>query len=68
MVLTSDWLSPKIYGNVWFDKPVFFYVLTAIAFKLVGFSNLAARLTLAIFAALGLVLMYWFMTKVAKHQ
>lgn len=66
MVLTADWLSPKIYGNVWFDKPVFFYWLTAMAFKLFGFSDLAARLVPAIFAALGLVLMYWFMNKIAK--
>lgn len=66
MVLTSDWVSPRIYGNVWFDKPVFFYWLTAISFTLFGFSDVAARLAPAIFAALGVLLMYWFMTKIAK--
>ena len=39
MVLTADWISPRIYGNVWFDKPVFFFWLTAIAFQLFGFSE-----------------------------
>ena len=68
MVLTSDWLSPKIYGNVWFDKPVFFYWLTAASFKLLGFSDLAARLNPAIFAAFGLVLVYWFMSKVTSPR
>jgi 4-amino-4-deoxy-L-arabinose transferase-like glycosyltransferase len=68
MVLTSDWLSPRIYGNVWFDKPVFFYWLIAIAFKIFGFSDIVARLAPATFAALGLVLIYWFMTKVAKQS
>lgn len=66
MVLTADWISPRIYGNVWFDKPIFFYWLTAIAFKIFGFSDLVARIVPAIFAALSLVLMYWFMRKVAK--
>lgn len=68
MVLTADWLSPRIYGNVWFDKPVFFYWLTAIAFKLFGFSAGAARLAPALFAAAGLVLLYWFSAKIAKQS
>jgi 4-amino-4-deoxy-L-arabinose transferase-like glycosyltransferase len=63
MVLTADWVSPRIYGNVWFDKPVFFYWLTAIAFQLFGFSEWAARLAPAFFAAVGLVLLYWFAIK-----
>lgn len=29
MVLSGDWISPQIYGNYWYDKPVFFYWLTA---------------------------------------
>ncbi|HWR41938.1 glycosyltransferase family 39 protein [Sporomusa sp.] len=66
MVVSSDWLSPRIYGNVWFDKPIFFYWLTAIAFKFFGFSDLAARLFPAFFAALGVVLIYWFLTKVSQ--
>lgn len=68
MVLTSDWVSPRIYGNVWFDKPVFFYWLTAASFKVFGFSDLAARLTPAVFAAFGLVLIYWFMSKVTSSR
>ncbi len=63
MVLSADWISPRIYGNVWFDKPVFFYWLTAAAFQVFGFSEWAARLAPAVFAALGLVLMYWFVNK-----
>jgi len=66
MVLSSDWLSPRIYGNVWFDKPVFFYWLTAISFKVFGFSALAARIPPAFFAALGLVILYWFVNKLSK--
>lgn len=63
MVLSADWISPRIYGNVWFDKPVLFYWVTAAAFQLFGFSEWAARLAPAVFAAAGLVLLYWFVLK-----
>lgn len=65
MVQTSDWLSPRIYGNVWYDKPIFFYWLTALSFKLFGFSDLAARLVPALFAAFGLAFIYWFVRNVS---
>lgn len=68
MVLTADWISPRIYGTVWFDKPVFFYWVTAIAFQLFGFSEWAARLAPAFFASLGLVMMYWLATKIVKPR
>lgn len=63
MVKSGDWLSPRIYGHVWYDKPIFFYWLTALAYKYFGFSDLAARLTPALFAGLGIVLLYWFLNK-----
>ncbi|MBP2634690.1 MAG: hypothetical protein H6Q72_597 [Firmicutes bacterium] len=68
MVKSGNWLSPQIYGQVWFDKPVFFYWLTALAYKIFGFSDLAARLTPAVFAGLGVVLLYWFMGKTAGQS
>lgn len=67
MVLSADWLSPRIYGVAWFDKPVFFYWLTAISFQLFGFSEWAARLMPAVFAAAGLVLIYWFAVKITSR-
>jgi len=68
MVLSGDWISPRIYGNVWFDKPIFFYWLTALAFQLFGFSEWAARLAPALFAAVGVVLLYWFASKTATRR
>ena len=57
MVLSNDWLSPQIYGHYWYDKPIMFYWLTAIAFKIFGFTEFAARFFPALFglASLGLV-------------
>lgn len=54
MVLSGDWLSPQIYGQYWYDKPVFFYWLTALAFKLFGFTEFAARFFPALFGLAGL--------------
>lgn len=68
MVQTSDWISPRIYGNVWFDKPVFFYWLTAASFKIFGFSDLAARLVPAFFGAAGLVFIYWYVSKISTKS
>ncbi|WP_255348809.1 glycosyltransferase family 39 protein [Pelosinus sp. HCF1] len=68
MVLTADWVSPRIYGNVWFDKPIFFYWLTALSFELFGFSEWAARLAPALFASAGLVLLYWFIIKTTMRR
>ncbi|TWH47818.1 glycosyltransferase family 39 protein [Sporomusa sp. KB1] len=67
MVKSGDWLSPQIYGHVWFDKPIFFYWLTALAFKWFGVSDLAARLAPALFAGLGVVLIYWFLNKTSSQ-
>ncbi|CQR71872.1 Undecaprenyl phosphate-alpha-4-amino-4-deoxy-L-arabinose arabinosyl transferase [Sporomusa ovata DSM 2662] len=67
MVKSGDWISPQIYGHVWFDKPIFFYWLTALAFKWFGVSDLAARLAPALFAGLGVVLIYWFLNKTSSQ-
>ena len=54
MVLGGDWLSPQIYGRYWFDKPVLFYWLTALGFKIFGFTEFGARFFPAVFGMLGL--------------
>ncbi len=59
MVLSGDWLSPQIYGHYWYDKPIFFYWLTALAFKLFGFGEFAARFFPAVFGLGGLALLAW---------
>jgi 4-amino-4-deoxy-L-arabinose transferase-like glycosyltransferase len=68
MITSSDWLSPRIYGQIWFDKPILFYWLTALSFKLFGFSDFAARLMPALFAGSGVTLVYWFLNKTVSHS
>lgn len=52
MLATGDWLSPRIYGEFWYDKPPLFYWLDGISFSLFGVSTWAARLPSAIAGAL----------------
>ena len=59
MVLSGDWISPQIYGNYWYDKPVFFYWLTAAGFKIFGFNEFAARFFPALFGMAGLGLLFY---------
>lgn len=59
MVLSGDWISPQIYGRYWYDKPVMFYWLTALAFKVFGFTNFAARLAPALFGFAAVAFTGW---------
>ena len=59
MVLSGDLLSPQIYGHYWYDKPIFFYWLTALAYKMFGFTEFASRFFPALFGLGGLALAAW---------
>lgn len=59
MVLSSNWISPQIYGHVWYDKPIMAYWLISAGFKLFGFTEFAARFFPAITGLLGLLLATW---------
>ena len=60
MLAAGDYLSPQIYGNYWYDKPIFFYWELIAAFSVFGVTDFAARFFPALFAAAGLVLSYTF--------
>ena len=59
MVQSGDWLSPQIYGRYWFDKPIFFYWLTAISYKVLGFTDFASRVAPALCALASLGFITW---------
>jgi len=50
----QGWLTPRLGGQPWFDKPPLFYWLTALSMRLFGVSEFAARLPSAL-EAVGLV-------------
>ena len=63
MLESGDFISPRIYGNYWYDKPIFFYWELILAFKLFGVNEFAARFFPAVFAFLNVGLVYWFAKK-----
>ncbi len=60
MLESGDWLSPQIYGKVWFDKPIMIYWLIAASFKLCGVNDFAARLPSALCGAATAGTVFWF--------
>jgi len=67
MVQSGDWLSPRIYGQFWFDKPIMIYWLIALSFKVFGFTDFAARLPSALFSAGSVAFVYWFGQKLFNN-
>jgi 4-amino-4-deoxy-L-arabinose transferase-like glycosyltransferase len=59
MAETGDWVTPRLYGKPWFEKPPLFYWGAALCFKLFGVSEAAARLPSAMSALLATLAMAW---------
>jgi 4-amino-4-deoxy-L-arabinose transferase-like glycosyltransferase len=59
MAETGDWVTPRLYGKPWFEKPPLFYWGAALCFKLFGVSEAAARLPSAIAALLATLALAW---------
>ncbi len=64
MLLSQDFISPRIYGNYWYDKPVFFYWELIAAFKAFGITEFAARFFPAVFGLVGVIMTYIFAKKI----
>jgi 4-amino-4-deoxy-L-arabinose transferase-like glycosyltransferase len=59
MAESGDWITPRLYGKPWFEKPVLYYWGAAASFKLFGVSEAAARLPSAISALLATLALAW---------
>ena len=62
MAETGDWITPRLYGKPWFEKPVLYYWMAGASFRLFGVSEAAARLPsalCALFATLALAWLAW---------
>jgi 4-amino-4-deoxy-L-arabinose transferase-like glycosyltransferase len=59
MAETGDWVTPRLYDTPWFEKPVLYYWLAGLGFKL-GFSaEWAARLPSAFAALAATIAIAW---------
>ena len=62
ILLMNDWITPHENFHAVLDKPIFFYWLIALSYKLFGVSEWAARLPSAL-AAFGCVLVVYFFVR-----
>lgn len=68
MLQTGDFLSPRIFGDYWYDKPPMYYWLVAAAFKVFGYGEFAARFPAALMGALTAFMLYFSVTKLFNER
>ena len=44
MATGGDWVTPRLHGEPWFEKPILYYWVAALGYRVFGDSELAARL------------------------
>jgi 4-amino-4-deoxy-L-arabinose transferase-like glycosyltransferase len=59
MAETGDWVTPRLYGKPWFEKPPLLYWGAALGFKAFGVSEVTARLPSAVSALLATLALAW---------
>lgn len=59
MAQTGDWVTPRLYGNPWFEKPVLYYWAAGVAFLAHISDEWAARLPSAIAALAAALCIAW---------
>lgn len=59
MAESGDWVTPRLYGQPWFEKPVLYYWGAALAYRVFGVNEFATRLPSALGAALTTLALVW---------
>lgn len=68
MLQTGDFLSPRIFGDYWYDKPPMYYWLVALAQAIFGDNEFAARFPAALMATGTAVMVYLSGTKLFNER
>lgn len=63
MAQTGDWITPRLWGQPWFEKPPLLYWMTAAGFKLGWGPDLAPRLPVALLSAAFLLFFWWILRR-----
>ncbi len=63
ILVLNDWITPHENFQPVLDKPMFFYWLIALTYKLFGISEWAARLPSALAALACIGVIYWFVRR-----
>lgn len=59
MFVSGDYVTPRLTGENWFEKPALMYWLAAIGYAVFGVGETGARLPSALGATLSVFLIYW---------
>ena len=59
MLESGDWVTPRLWGQPWFEKPVLYYWSTAMQFRVFGVNETTARLPSARMATLLTLALAW---------
>ena len=59
MAEAHDWITPRLWGTPWFEKPVLYYWTAGAAMRVFGVSEFAARLPSALAALLAVLAVAW---------
>jgi len=59
MALSGDWITPRLWGQPWFEKPALLYWMTASGFRLGLNADLAPRLPVALLSLAFLAFFWW---------
>src|SRR3984957_19755901 len=65
---SGHWVTPRLYGKPWFEKPVFYYWSAAVCFKLFGVNEASARLPSAVCALLATLALAWLALRLGGWQ
>lgn len=68
MMEAGDYVSPRIFGNYWYDKPILFYLELIGSFHLFGMTDFAARFFPAVFAVAGILMTYGFAARLYDRR
>jgi 4-amino-4-deoxy-L-arabinose transferase-like glycosyltransferase len=63
MAHSGDWVTPRLWGEPWFEKPPLLYWMTAAATKAGLDPDRAPRLPVALTAVVFLVFFFWFVNR-----
>lgn len=62
MAESGDWVTPRLWGEAWFEKPVLLYWLVAAASRVGLSTDLAPRLPVALLGA-GFLAVFWWLLR-----
>ncbi len=61
MAESGDWITPRLWGAPWFEKPALLYWMDAVAFKAGLGPEIAPRLPVALLALAFLAFYFWYL-------